>query len=151
MTIGIIWINHHAVFADLVVIDRTLLLLNLLLLLWVGLIPWPTKLTAEFMRAGGADERTAAFVYAGVMTAMGTTFGTIWRYATAHRRLVIDALSDAEIRRSTFRFRIGAPVYLLSMLVAPISAPASLAIIAALAVYYVLPAGGAVPHPTQFG
>ena len=83
------------------------------------------------------------------MTAMGATFGTMWRHATAHRRLVIDALSDSAIRRSTFRFRIGAPVYLLSMLVALISAPASLAIVAALAVYYVLPAGGAVPQAAE--
>lgn len=150
MTIGIIWINHHSVIANLASVDRTFLLLNLLLLLWVGVIPWPTKLTAEFMLSGGADERTAAFVYAGVMTAMGATFGAMWRYATRHRRLVIDTLSDTEIRRSTFRFRIGAPVYLLSMLVALISAPASLAIIAALAVYYLLPAGGAIPHPTEF-
>ena len=81
LTIGIIWINHHAVMANLVAVDRTVLLLNLALLGWVSLIPWPTQLTAEYMRTGGADERTAALVYAGVMAAMGVTFGALWRYA----------------------------------------------------------------------
>jgi len=151
MTIGIIWINHHAVLANMTSINRTILLLNLVLLLWVGVIPWPTKLTAEFMRTGGADERTAAVVYAGVMAAMGVTFGAMWRHATVGRRLVVDELTDDEIRRSTFRFRIGAPVYLLAMAVGLVSAPASLAVIGALAVYYLLPGGGAIPHPGERG
>ncbi len=151
MTIGIIWINHHAVLAYLTSVDRTILVLNLVLLLWIGVIPWPTKLTAEFMRTGGADERTAAVVYAGVMAAMGTTFGAIWRHATVGRRLVIDDLSDDDIRRRSFRFRIGAPVYVLAMAIGLVSAPASLAVIGALAVYYLLPGGGAIPHPAERG
>src|SRR2546423_10880475 len=44
LVIGIIWVNHHAVLEHLRVVDRPLLLLNLLLLLWVALIPWPTNL-----------------------------------------------------------------------------------------------------------
>ncbi len=148
-TIGIIWINHHAVLANLTSVDRTTVVLNLMLLLWVGLIPWPTKLTAEFMRTGGADERTAAVVYAGVMAAMGATFGAMWRHATVGRRLVIEELSDDEIRHTTFRFRIGAPVYVLAMAIALVSAPASLALIGVLAVYYLLPRGGAIPHPAE--
>jgi hypothetical protein len=62
---------------------------------------------------------------------------------------VIDELSDREIRRTTFRFRIGAPVYLLAMVIGLVSAPASLAVIGALAVYYLLPGGGAIPHPAE--
>ena len=81
-TIGIIWINHHAVMAHMIRADRGVLLLNLLLLGWVSLIPWPTGLTAEYMRVGGNDERVAAIVYAGVMAGMGLTFGAMWRYAT---------------------------------------------------------------------
>jgi len=99
MTIGIIWINHHAVMANLVAVDRTVLLLNLALLGWVSLIPWPTQLTAEYMRTGGADERTAALVYAGVMAGMGLTFGALWTYAAAGRRLIGPRLTDRELRQ----------------------------------------------------
>src|SRR4029453_611834 len=78
--IGIIWINHHAVFGYLERVDRGLLLLNLNLLLWVALIPWPTSLLAEYMQAGGTDERAAALVYALTMTLMGMSFGATWLY-----------------------------------------------------------------------
>jgi uncharacterized membrane protein len=144
--IGIIWINHHAVFDHLARADRPLLFLNLLLLLFVGLLPWPTNLIASYMEHGGADERVAAVVYAGTMTAMGAAFGALWSYASRNRRLLGDSLSPEEVRRLTRRFVIGAPVYLLSMLVALVSAPACLALNALLAVYYALPTGGAMPH-----
>jgi uncharacterized membrane protein len=82
--IGIIWINHHAVFGSIERVDRGLLFLNLNLLLWVALIPWPTSLLAEYMQAGGSDERAAALVYASTMTLMGASFGGLW-LDIAHR------------------------------------------------------------------
>src|SRR3954449_5825661 len=58
--IGIIWVNHHAIFGHVGLADRRLLALNLLLLLFVALLPWPTSLIAEYLTAGGgarADRR----------------------------------------------------------------------------------------------
>jgi hypothetical protein len=83
------------------------------------------------------------------MAGMGLCFGALWTYATRHRRLVGDWLSDEEIRARTLRFTVGGPIYVLAMLLALVSAVASLVLIGALAVYYILPAGGAVPHPPQ--
>src|ERR671937_1127352 len=42
LTIGIIWVNHHALFDLLRKVDRPLLFLNLLLLLCVAAVPFPT-------------------------------------------------------------------------------------------------------------
>ena len=39
-TIGIIWVNHHALVRNIAVVDRTLLFLNLLLLAFVVAIPF---------------------------------------------------------------------------------------------------------------
>jgi uncharacterized membrane protein len=144
--IGIIWVNHRAVFDHLQRVDRPLLFLNLLLLLWVALLPWPTNLIATYMEHGGADERVAAVVYSGTMAAMGVSFGALWTYASRHGRLLGETLSPSEIRRLTRRFTLGTPIYVLSMLVALVSAPACLALNALLAVYYALPTGGALPH-----
>jgi uncharacterized membrane protein len=144
--IGIIWINHHAVFDHLLRADRPMLFLNLLLLMFVALLPWPTNLMATYMQEGGADERVAAVVYSGTMTAMGVAFGALWSYASRHGRLLGETLSPPEVQRLTRRFVVGSPVYLLSMLVALVSAPACLVLNALLAVYYALPAGGAMPH-----
>jgi uncharacterized membrane protein len=138
-TIGIIWINHHAVFGYVRRADRGLLFLNLHLLLWVTLIPWPTSLLAEYMLAGGQDERAAALVYALTMTLMGAAFGSLWLYLTGRSELVA-------ARSRTRRFVIGTPIYAVSIGLALVSAPACLAVNALLAVFYALPGGGAMPH-----
>ena len=40
--IGIIWVNHHALVRSIIKVDRMLLFLNLVLLLFVVLIPFAT-------------------------------------------------------------------------------------------------------------
>src|SRR5215471_13408483 len=47
LTIGIMWMNHHTLFGHVRLIDRPLLVLNLLLLMGVVAIPFPTALVAE--------------------------------------------------------------------------------------------------------
>jgi uncharacterized membrane protein len=145
--IGVIWLNHHALFAHLGRVDRKLMALNLVLLFTIATIPWPTSLLATYMREGGDAERLAALIYSGTMLAMGVAFGSLWTYAARDRRLLGTDLSDDEIRRRTLRFTIGAPLYLIALLVAFVSAPACLAINAALAVYYATPGAGMMRHP----
>jgi TMEM175 potassium channel family protein len=149
-TIGIIWVNHHAVFGYFRRVDRGLLYLNLNLLLWVALIPWPTRLLAEYMLAGGADERAAALVYSLTMTLMGISFGGMWLYITRRPEVVAVArLTPAEVSSRTRRFVIGAPLYALSIGLALVSAPACLATNAFLALYYAVPSGGSMAHITE--
>ena len=145
--IGVIWMNHHAVFEHLGRVDRRLMALNIFLLLWIVLIPWATDLLATYMKDGGEPERTAALVYTGTMTLMGVAFGQLWAYAARGRRLLGVDLSDDEIRRRTRRFALGAPVSALAAVVALGSAPVCLAINAALAIYYAIPGAGAIRHP----
>jgi uncharacterized membrane protein len=145
--IGVIWLNHHALFAHLARVDRKLMGLNLVLLFTIATIPWPTSLMATYMREGGDAERLAALIYAATMAAMGIAFGALWSYAARDRRLLGSDLDDEEIRRRTLRFTIGAPLYVVALLVALVSAPACLAINAALAVYYAIPGAGMMRHP----
>jgi TMEM175 potassium channel family protein len=145
--IGIIWINHHAVYGYVRAADRGLLFLNLNLLLWVALIPWPTRLLAEYMQAGGDNERVAALVYALTMTLMGFSFGAMWMYISVRPGVgAVGHLPATEVRARTRRFVIGAPLYALSIGLAAVSAPACLAVNALLAVYYAVPGGGTMAH-----
>ena len=147
--IGIIWVNHHGVIDHLARADRPLLFLNLLLLLWVTFLPFPTALMAEHLKSG-VSEDVAAAVYAGAMSLMGLSFGVLWTYITRHRELLGVELSDAEIRRRTRAFTIGTPIYLLSIGAAFISPTAVLVIIALLAVYYALgDRGGGMTSPSR--
>src|SRR5262249_25671043 len=86
MTIGIIWINHHTIFGHLRHVDRTLQVLNLVLLLTVALTPFPTAVLGAYLEAGH-DEAVAGAVYGLAMTAMGASFGTLWAYALWHDSL----------------------------------------------------------------
>jgi len=141
-TIGIMWVNHHAVLDQVARADRRLLYRNLVLLLFVGLLPWPTNLVATYMREGGDAERIAALVYAGTLVAIGLGFSLTWTYV-ARRTYLLEPGVQLPPARSR-RFVVGAPMYLVAMLAALVSAPLSVAITGAIAVYYALPGGGAM-------
>ena len=55
LTIGIILVNHHALFANVRRVDRRLLFLNLLLLLSVSTIPFPTAIVGRYIGSGDAS------------------------------------------------------------------------------------------------
>jgi uncharacterized membrane protein len=48
--IGIVWVNHHVLVRSITKVDRMLLFLNLVLLLFVVLIPWATGTEASYFR-----------------------------------------------------------------------------------------------------
>jgi len=135
LVIGIIWINHHAVFQLIDQVDRTLLFLNLLLLMSVAAIPFTTALLAEYLTAG-RDARTAAVIYSGVMLAMAVAFSAIYARAARHPELLTPGVDPIAARASILRFSVGTLVYLATVAVAFVSAPLCLAFHFVIAVYY---------------
>jgi uncharacterized membrane protein len=135
--IGIIWVNHHGVVDHLKRANRTLLYLNLLVLMSVVLIPFSTALMAEHLKSG-ADEHVAAAVYAGAFVLMAVTFGSMWEYITRHRQELGVELSDEEVRIRTRSFHLGIPFYAVTLAVAFISPAIVLVIIGAMAIYYMV-------------
>ena len=97
LIIGIIWVNHHAVFGYLGAADRMLLFLNLVLLMFVAAIPFTTSLFAEYLTAG-RDAHTAAVVYSGVMLAMAVAFSCLCAWAASHPRLLREGVDPAAAR-----------------------------------------------------
>jgi uncharacterized membrane protein len=137
LVIGIIWVNHHSVFRLVARVDRTLLFLNLTLLLFVAAIPFPTALLAEHLTEG-ADSHPAAFAYSAVMFLMGLSFGVLWWWVVHGGRLLERQLPRADERAALRRFTIGNLAYLALMGVALVSAPITLAGHFVVAIYYVL-------------
>src|SRR5690348_3266782 len=70
LSIGIMWMNHHTILAHVARVDRPLLVLNLLLLMGIVAIPFPTALVAEHLRTGGTAAATATVTYGLVMIAI---------------------------------------------------------------------------------
>ena len=135
LVIGIIWVNHHAVLERIRKVDRPLLFLNLVFLMAVAVIPFPTALLADYLKAGH-DEHLAAAVYAGSMTLMGVTFGSIWAYAVLSGDLLHEGIDPARARRSLWIFAAGNPLYVLAIGASLLSAKLALAIYALLALFY---------------
>ena len=135
LTIGIIWVNHHVLFHRIADADRGLLFLNLLLLMWVSVIPWPTGLVAEHLSGAGAQAATA--VYAGVFLGMGVAFTAVWSHA--RRRGHLAALTPAQLAHLTRRNSLGWPFYAVALGLGFVAPFASLGVCFAVAVYYLLP------------
>jgi uncharacterized membrane protein len=135
--IGIIWVNHHGVLDHLKRATRPVLYLNLLVLMTVVFIPFSTALMADHLKSG-ADERAAALVYALTFFAMGVAFALLWTYIMGHRRELGVQIPDEEVRRTSIAFTIGNPIYAIAVIMAFISPAVVLAIVALVAVYYMV-------------
>ncbi len=135
LVIGIIWLNHHTVFQFIGLVDRVLLFLNLILLMFVAAIPFTTSLLAEYLTAG-RDARTAAVVYSAVMFAMAVAFALLFGWAAIRPGLLREGVDPAAARAAIPRFSGGTLIYLVTVVVALFSAPVCLAVHFLLAVYY---------------
>ena len=134
LTIGIIWINHHYCVQVMSRVDRTLLFINLILLLTVAFLPFPTKLVAEHLDK--SDERAAVFAYDATFVVMAIVYNTWWRYAATGRRLIAENVPDSTVRAITRAFNPGVPMYVLAFVVAIFSPLASVLLTLAIAAFY---------------
>ncbi len=147
--IGIVWVNHHVLVRGIAVVDRTLLFLNLLLLLFVVLIPFATATVAEYLTASGPNAhrnaQVAMALYGAVFLGMSVGFGGIfeWTLHGNHRYQPVPADKHWAARA---RFVGGGVVYLIAIAVALFNAYAAFVIIALVAVYYVVERTPAAPQ-----
>ena len=109
LTIGVMWINHHYVFELIARVDRTMLLLNTLLLMMIAFVPFPTAVLAQFVETDGA--RAAAFLYGATLTLTALAFLAWWRYASAGRRLIDENVPDEVIDDITRSYAPGSLLY----------------------------------------
>ncbi|TMM17532.1 MAG: DUF1211 domain-containing protein [Actinobacteria bacterium] len=143
LTIGIIWINHHAMIRRLRAIDHTIMTLNLLLLLTIGVLPFTTALVAAYVKQGHGQHLAAA-IYSGSYLLMSIVFAATNRHILfAKVRLHRVELAERERRSIIARGVAGLAPYLLATGLAAVSAYAALAICGAVAVFYALPVASA--------
>jgi uncharacterized membrane protein len=125
--IGVIWVNHHALFALLKQVDRTLLFHNLVLLLWVTIIPFTTATLAGFVRGDLSDARLAVVLYSVSWEGMAISMTLILRHAL-RRNLLLRPVDRETGRRATRRFGVGIFVY-PSVLVVGLFSPATMLVL----------------------
>jgi uncharacterized membrane protein len=142
LQIGVIWANHHNRFRFIERSDHGLLFLNILFLMCVAFIPFPTALLAEYLDGTAAERETVGVIYAGTLAVTAVFFTLLWLYTAANRRLVNRNLDPSLLRAMTRRYLLGTVAYLLVFLLAFVNVSASLALIVALALLFVLPEPG---------
>jgi uncharacterized membrane protein len=135
--IGIMWLNHHSLFAHFERIDRGLFYLNMLLLLTITFLPYPTGVLGQAL-AKGRGAQTAAVVYAVCMALNAWAWGAMWLYGSHHRRLLHASFPEEERGTATLLFTIGVIMYTLAVGVAFWNAYAFLALQALFALYYAI-------------
>ncbi len=139
LTIGVIWINHHASFSRLASVDHSILIWNLFLLMAVAILPFTTSLMATYLKEG-SGESLAAAVYAGSFLLMGAVFGAANHHIYINRAYLLnEEIPEAGRRRTLRNARLGQIPYALATALAFVSPYITLALCAATAVYYALP------------
>jgi TMEM175 potassium channel family protein len=136
-TIGAAWLAHNAITEYLERADAAFVRLNLLLLLLISFLPFPTRLVAKFIHQATA-ERVAVTLYGIVLLLSSTLLLVLWRYAV-RAKLVRPDLADEEIELLTERLTPGLGAYLV-LIVSGLFVPI-IAVIGFLgiALYYIIP------------
>lgn len=137
LTIGIMWLNHHTLVSYLGRVDRTILVLNIALLMGVVAVPFPTALIADSLGSSPTvSAKVAAVAYGVLLTAMSVAFAGMWFYIAAHQQKLATAPIAAPMR-STVRFGAGLVGYVAGTLLGFVVPAVSVIIYGLVAIYYV--------------
>lgn len=143
LTIGIIWLNHHSFFARVRQIDHVLHWYNLLLLLGVSFLPFPTAVLAEHVAHGGTDAKVAAAFYGLVGVVMTLPWLGLWHRLSQHPHLMEPGHTAAFARLEGRRSWVGVIVYGVCIVVGLFAPVLALVLFAAVAVFYGVTSQGA--------
>ncbi len=136
-TIGALWLGHNGITDYLDRADITLLRLNLLLLLFVSFLPFPTRLLSEYVNTDKA-ERVAVIFYGLTLLTAGVLLSVLWRYAL-HARLVRPDAKDEELSLLTHRLTPGLAGYVVLIIVGLFAPVAAVIGYLVIALFFLIP------------
>lgn len=129
------WVNHHYMFQFVARVDRVFVILNGLLLMLVVFVNYPTALVANFIGSPG-DGEFAAVAYNVTLIVVAILFNGMWFRIVGHKRLLVADADPAEVAGYTRQYRIGGPLYVVALALAFFNPIASVALDAALVIYW---------------
>ncbi len=96
LTVGGIWLVHHGIFRRLQYANRRVMEINLVLLMAISFLPFPTKLMAEAIRDPSA-ERAAVIFYGASLLVISLLFSALWGSVASDRSLLKPEVSEKEV------------------------------------------------------
>jgi uncharacterized membrane protein len=151
--IGVVWAQHHHIFSFIARSDHTFRLINIVFLMFIALLPFPTGILADYL-VNPHERQTAMVLYAGIWVVGTIPFNLLWGYAAYKNRLLRCDVDPQAVRQITRSYLLGPVVYLADFILAFISMPASFAFFLLLAVFYAvapLPGAKRVIPPVPIG
>jgi uncharacterized membrane protein len=113
--VGVLWLNHHALFQRIERVDHPLLWINMGILGTSALMPFPTGVLAVAFQSGNVnDQQSAVVLYSIVAGLMSAAWLPIFPYLHKNRHLAHGHASDTEFRAQYSRPIVGIAAYLLA-------------------------------------
>ena len=138
-TIGTVWFSHTVMTEYLDHATSVFIRLNLMLLILVSFIPFPTKLLADF--AGDAKaERVATTVYGINLLLTSLVLSLMWRFAVRARLVRPDA-ADEDVKMLTKRLTPGLTGYVVAIAIGLVLPNVAVLIYLLIAVFILIPFG----------
>jgi uncharacterized membrane protein len=136
LTIGIMWLNHHTLLTNAARVDRVMLVLNIILLMFVVAVPFVTALVANNLTRSAESARVAVVAYGLLNILMSFGYTAIWQYLSINQDKL--ATGPLGLRWSTsLRFSSGLLGYVAATVIGGLWSPdAAVAIYAAVGLYY---------------
>lgn len=134
IVIGVIWINHHALFHFIKRVDRTILVINLLLLMCVAFIPYPTALIGEYRTS------LPVVVFYGLTLALtGFAYNALWFYVV-HRYIKSEKIIHQKTVQKATIWTLSYPIsYLVAAGLAFVNINLSIVLYILIPSFYLLP------------
>ena len=137
VTVGIMWANHHNLFGYIAKVDHGLLLANILLLVFVGFVPFPTALLAATL--GGPGAQIGVLMYSATFVAIAIGFNVLWYQARRGGRLLRVDADPAAVAAITRSYRLGPPGFAGAFVLALFNPVLGMAVIVGLVLLFLLP------------
>jgi uncharacterized membrane protein len=132
--IAVYWISHHSMMHFITKTDRNALWLNILLLLTICIIPFPTALIGDY-----PDVVISIIFYGLTLSAVNLSGTLFWIYCTKNNRLTGPNLRPEFARRVALLHLSPVILYLIAIGCAFISVKISFAIILGVPLFFIVP------------
>jgi uncharacterized membrane protein len=136
-TIGQAWLAHSVITEYLDRADSILLRLNLVLLFFVSLLPFPTHMLAEYVSSDTA-ERIAVTVYGLNLLAISGFTSVLWHYAVAEH-LVRRDHPEADLRALTSKLDPSLVSYAVAIGIGLVLPKVAVALYLLIALFVIIP------------
>lgn len=145
--VGVIWVNHHALFTRVRTVDGGVLWRNLVLLLPVSILPFPTATLAYVMQHGtGGDQRVTILLYGLVAAAMGATWLLMFVYLDRRHDLLRSDVPAGFFREERQRAVLGILSPIVAIAIGVIVPVVALVVFLFLPLFYAATTEGWTPR-----